>query len=221
MLRHCRSAKAAAYAGHNTASTFLPRSMTLRAALSAEIPEPFRVHSGLRGQSLPPGARIRPMSEADLPGVLAIQAEAYAGADFAPEQPAVYRDRMALAPDLCLVATDAGGTLLGYLVSHPWHTGEPPPLDTELGALPPASGCWYLHDCAVAAQAHGQGVAAVLYQTAQATAQARGLRSAALVAVGNAAGYWARVGYGAQERPELAAKLSGYGRGARYMARAL
>ena len=188
--------------------------MTFRAALSSEIPEPSRVHSGL-------DVPIRPMSEADLPGVLAIQAEAYASADFAPEQPAVYRDRMALAPDLCLVATDAAGALLGYLVSHPWHTGAPPPLDTALGRLPPASGCWYLHDCAVAARAHGQGVAAALYQAAQAAAQARGLGRAALVAVGDAASYWARLGYRVQERPELAAKLSGYGSGARYMARAL
>lgn len=192
--------------------------MTFRAALSAEIPDTFRVHSG---QPVPPGLQIRPMSLADLPGVLAIQAEAYADADFAPEQPAVYRDRMALAPDLCLVATDAAGALLGYLVSHPWHTGEPPLLDTALGTLPPASGCWYLHDCAVAAQAHGQGVAAALYQAAQAAAQVRGLGSAALVAVGEAAGYWARVGYSVQDRAELAAKLAGYGRGARYMARAL
>lgn len=192
--------------------------MTLRAALSAENPDTFCVYSG---QPLPAGVQIRPMSAADLPGVLAIQAEAYAGADFAPEQPAVYRDRMALAPDLCLVATDAAGALLGYLVSHPWHTGEPPPLDTELEALPPASDCWYLHDCAVAARAHGQGVAAALYQAAQALAQARGLHSAALVAVGDAASYWARAGYSVQERPELAAQLSGYGSGARYMARAL
>lgn len=192
--------------------------MTFRAALPAETPDTLCTYSG---QPLPPGVQIRPMSAADVPGVLAIQAEAYAGADFEPEQPGVYRDRMALAPDLCLVATDQGGALLGYLVSHPWHTGEPPPLDTELGALPTESGCWYLHDCAVAARAHGQGVAAALYQAAQAIAQARGLRSAALVAVGDAASYWARAGYSVQERPELAAKLAGYGRGARYMARAL
>lgn len=189
--------------------------MTFRAALSADMP------ATLPEDCSQPGVRIRPMSQADLPGVLAIQAEAYASADFEPEQPAVYRDRMALAPDLCLVAEDAAGALLGYLVSHPWHTGEPPPLDAELGALPPPPWCWYLHDCAVAARAHGQGVAAALYQAAQTAARARGLRSAALVAVGDAAGYWARAGYRVQHRPALAAKLAGYGRGACYMARAL
>ncbi|KQP18445.1 acetyltransferase [Pseudorhodoferax sp. Leaf267] len=161
------------------------------------------------------------MGAGDLPGVLAIQAEAYAGAAFAPEQPAVYTDRMRVAPDLCIVALNPAGTLLGYLVSHPWHTGAPPSLDIRLPPLPPACGCWYLHDCAVARTAHGAGVAAALYDAGRTRALAQGLRTAALVAVGGAAGYWARRGYAVCHRPELADKLAGYGQGARYMAREL
>lgn len=165
--------------------------------------------------------RVRAMVAADLPAVLAIQAEAYAGAGFQPEPAAVYRDRMALAGDLCLVAADAEDVAAGYLVSHPWHGGAPPALHAQLGRLPAAADCWYLHDCAVAARAHGQGIAGLLFRAAQARARLRGLRSAALVAVGDAAAYWQRLGYAAQHRPELAAKLAGYGPGACYMARAI
>ncbi|MGC3985179.1 MAG: GNAT family N-acetyltransferase [Pseudorhodoferax sp.] len=161
------------------------------------------------------------MSAADLPCVMAIQAEAYAAADFAPEQPAVFRDRMGLAPDLCLVACDAAGAVLGYLVSHPWRDGAPPALDSTLGALPAHADCWYLHDCAVASRAHGQGMAAALYAPALACARARGLRRGALVAVGDAAGYWQRLGYRARDLGAGPSRLAAYGPGACYMVRAL
>lgn len=172
-------------------------------------------------QHLSPGWGVRPMVPADLPAVLDIQAQAYASAAFSPEQPSVYTERMALAPDLCLVAQAAQGAVLGYLVSHPWHGGMPPGLDMPLPQLPPASDCWYLHDCAVAAHAHGLGVAAALFDAGCQAALARGLRVAALVAVGDAAGYWLRRGYAVQHRPGLQAKLRPYGEGARYMVRAL
>jgi GNAT superfamily N-acetyltransferase len=133
------------------------------------------------------------MSAADLPCVMAIQAEAYAAADFAPEQPAVFHDRMALAPAL----------------------------HSALGRLPPAANCWYLHDCAVASRAHGQGMAAALYAPALAQARAHGLVRGALVAVGDAAGYWERLGYRARALGAGQTKLAAYGAGARYMVRAL
>jgi GNAT superfamily N-acetyltransferase len=161
------------------------------------------------------------MAAADLPCVMAIQAEAYAAADFAPEQPAVFRDRMTLAPGLCLVACDAAGAVLGYLLSHPWVDAAPPALHSALGALPPAAVCWYLHDCAVASRAHGQGMAAVLYAQALAQARAQGLVRGALVAVGGAAGYWQRLGYQVRDLGAGQSKLAAYGPGAAYMVRAL
>ncbi len=158
------------------------------------------------------------MRNGDLAGVLAVQATAYAGAAFAPEPAEVYRDRMAHAPDLCWVAATAGGAVLGYLVSHPWDDGPPPPLHTRLPPLPAAPRCWYLHDCAVGEAARGLGVGAALFRTVRALAWNHGLRWAALVAVGDAAGYWARQGYVAQHRPGLADKLRSYGGQACYMA---
>jgi ribosomal protein S18 acetylase RimI-like enzyme len=165
--------------------------------------------------------RLRRMHDADLPAVLALQARAYAGAAFAPERPAVYRSRMRLAPDLCLVALDEDGALLAYLVSHPWHTQAPPALDTDLVALPADATCWYLHDCAVEASAQGRGVAGELYEAASAAARAQGLRGAALTALAPAAAYWLRLGYRVEHRPGLDAVLAHYGPGTVYMTRTL
>lgn len=160
---------------------------------------------------------IRPMRTGDIDTVLALQAVAYADAAFAPEPAAVYLNRMSLAPDLCLVARSAVGDVIGYLVSHPWHDGKPPALNTELSALPVAATRWYLHDCAVAASARGNGVAAALYEAARDVAVCRGLRCAALVAVGDAAGYWAQRGYRATRGTVPVQALASYGEGACYM----
>ena len=160
---------------------------------------------------------IRTMRADDVDAVLALQAVAYADAAFAPEGAAVYLNRISLAPDLCLVAQSAAGDLLGYLVSHPWHDGKPPALHTELSALPVPATRWYLHDCAVAVSARGSGVAAALYEAAHDVAICRGLRCADLVAVGDAAGYWAQRGYRAARGTVPEQALASYGEDACYM----
>lgn len=158
------------------------------------------------------------MQAADVPEILRIQAAAYAAAAFEPESAAVYLNRMALAPDLCWVVTNERGGLCGYLLSHPWHAGEPPALDTVLDALPQPATRWYVHDCAVDARSRGGGVAASLYEAAHDAAVRRGLRCAALVAIGQAATYWALRGYRSADAVHA---LDGYGDGACYMTRAL
>ena len=164
---------------------------------------------------------IRPMQPADLAQVLALQEQAYAGAEFEPERVEVYTNRMKLAPAFCLVDLAPDGHLQGYLVSHPWREGAPPALDAILQALPDAPTCWYLHDCAVDARAKGRGVAARLHHVAVDQARALGLRRAGLVAVGGAAGFWRRFGYVPREVPGMAARLADYGEGAAYMERSL
>lgn len=162
---------------------------------------------------------VRPMQPDDLAQVLALQEQAYAGAEFEPERREVYTNRMALAPQFCLVDVGTDGRLLGYLVSHPWTEGAPPALDAILPRLPQEASCWYLHDCAVDKAAKGRGVAARLHHVALDRAQAQGLRSAALVAVGDAASFWRRLGYRPRELPGLAERLRIYGEGATYMER--
>jgi GNAT superfamily N-acetyltransferase len=164
---------------------------------------------------------IRPMQVADLPQVLALQEQAYAGADFEPERVEVYTNRMALAPQFCLADFAPDGQLQGYLVSHPWRDGVPPALDAILEGLPDAPSCWYLHDCAVDAGAKGRGVAARLHHVAVDRARALGLPRAALVAVGGAAGFWRRFGYVPKELPGMAQRLADYGPDAAYMERLL
>jgi ribosomal protein S18 acetylase RimI-like enzyme len=164
---------------------------------------------------------VRAMRPGDLQAILALQAQAYESAAFHPERAEVYVNRMALAPAYCLVAADADGSLLGYLVSHPWDDGIPPALDTTLQALPAPAQLWYLHDCAVDRAAKGRGVAGRLLQEGSDLARRHGLAQAALVAVNDAAGYWRRHGYRRLALPGLAQRLAGYGAGAAYMVRAL
>ncbi len=120
-----------------------------------------------------------------------------------------------------LVVLAADGRLRGYDVSHPYAPGMPPALDDILARLPDDAHCWYLHDCAVDAAAKGRGVAARLHHVAVDRARERGLRTAALVAVGDAAGFWKRLGYRQREVPGLAERLVAYGERAVYMERAL
>lgn len=161
------------------------------------------------------------MQAADLPQVLALQEQAYAGAEFEPERVEVYTNRMRLAPAFCLVDLAPGGRLLGYLVSHPWREAAPPALDALLPVLPADADCWYLHDCAVDAAAKGRGVAARLHHVALDRARESGLRKAALMAVGSASSFWKRLGYAPRDLPGMAERLADYGEGAMYMERLL
>lgn len=157
----------------------------------------------------------------DLAGVLRIQAEAYADEPFPLESHAFYANRLSLSPLTCHVAVAADGALAGYIVTHPWVLNVPPRLGVAVAALPEAADCWYLHDCAVAQAARGQGAARALYAAALRSARQAGFQHGALVALAGAVSYWQGLGYGVQQRPGLAAKLAEYGDGACYMTRVL
>lgn len=163
------------------------------------------------------------MLTGDVGAILAVQADAYPG--FLLESADFFLNRLALAPAHCWVAQATaapGGALLGYLVSYPWDAGLPPALDTPLTALPEAADHWFLHDCAVVPSAQGLGVGQALLRTAAGHATQTGLRRASLVSLGSAVGYWLRHGYApvVAGGRDLAAKLTGYGPQASYMARA-
>lgn len=155
------------------------------------------------------------MQPGDLPEVVRIAAAVHPP-DLA-EAPAVFAERQALYPQGAWMLT-RGGTPLGYLLAHPWRTGTIPPLDTPLGVLPAGADCLYLHDIALLPAARGLGAAAAI--VAQLAAAATYPRLA-LVAVGGSARFWRGQGFVPVDRPELAAKLAGYGEGARYMERDL
>ena len=88
----------------------------------------------------------RRMAPADLPAVMAIAAVVHP--DY-PEDEPVFAERLRLAPEGCHVLAGEGGALQGYLVSHPWPAGAVPALNSLLGAIPPGTVNWYIHDLAL------------------------------------------------------------------------
>ena len=155
----------------------------------------------------------RPMTAADLPAVMALADRLH---PHHPESPAVFAERLALAPAGCRVL-QGEGALLGYAVTHPWTGTAPPPLDSLLGALPPRPGAWHIHDIALDPASRGAGLAgAVLRQVLAGAVQPR----ATLVAIPGTGDYWARHGFADAPTGDPAA-LAAYGEGARFMARAL
>jgi GNAT superfamily N-acetyltransferase len=143
------------------------------------------------------------MGRADLDAVVAIAAAVHL--DY-PERPQVFADRLALFPAGCLMAEE-GGRPFGYCLSHPGIIGQPPPLDTVLGALPRAADCLYLHDVALLPEARGRHLGGALAGLLEEVARAHGFDRVALTAVNNSDAFWQRLGYGVQP----CAKLASYG----------
>ncbi|WP_243634351.1 GNAT family N-acetyltransferase [Roseicella frigidaeris] len=151
------------------------------------------------------------MRDADLP---VVQALADALHPHHPESPAVFAERLALAPAGCRVLADAAG-IGGYAVTHPWTGAGPPPLDALLGALPAAPAAWHVHDIALHPRLRGQGHASTVLQALLAASP---WRRATLVAVSGTGPYWAARGF-ADAPAHPAAALASYGAAARFMVR--
>lgn len=152
------------------------------------------------------------MTAADLPAVQALADRIHL---HHPETPAVFAERLSLAPAGCRVLA-AGAALRGYVVSHPWTGAAPPALDTLLGALPAAPGAWHVHDVALEETARGAGHAAAMLRDLLAASP---LPRATLVAIPGTGAVWARLGFRDAPCADPAA-LASYGEGARFMARA-
>jgi len=136
--------------------------------------------------------RWRPMAPADA----AIAAELANSVHLAyPEDPVVFAERLRLYPAGCHVLMGVGDALHGYLISHPWRLAAPPPLDSPLGALPDRPDCYYLHDLALGADARGSGHAGEAVDLVVGMARRCGFNAIALVAVGDAHGFWTRNGF--------------------------
>ena len=152
----------------------------------------------------------RPMQERDLPRAAAIAAVVHP--DF-PEDDAVFADRLQLYPQGCHVLM-RDDTVAGYILSHPWHDGAPPALNTLLGRLPPSPPVYYIHDLALMHSARRGGAGAAIVRDLIAHARQAGFLSAALVAVNDSESFWHRLGF----RPAgSSVNLASYGGNARYM----
>jgi ribosomal protein S18 acetylase RimI-like enzyme len=160
----------------------------------------------------------RRMAPADLAAVMRIAAAVHP--DY-PEDEVVFAERLRLAPEGCHVLAGGGGDLLGYLVSHPWPAGVVPALNSLLGAIPPGTRNWYIHDLALLPSGRGGGAAGRIVSEVAHHALRAGYASLALVAVNDSTGFWQRQGFNPVDDPALARKLASYDDAARYMRRDL
>jgi len=155
----------------------------------------------------------------DLDAVLAVQAACYPPS--MQEAAGVVLARLAVAPNTCLVAVDAGG-ICGYLFAYPSLLGVVTPLGA---AFEPASqpDTLYLHDLAVAPRAHGCGLARRLVTQLLAQASRQGIAASSLVSVQETATFWASLGYRPADVdcPQSRVALATYPGAARYMTRTL
>ncbi len=158
----------------------------------------------------------RPLRADDLPQVIAIADVVHAAY---PEDPAIYADRLARFPDGCLALAGPQG-LVGYVLSHPWRFGEPPSLNTLLGALPEAPDTYYLHDLALLPTTRGSGAGSLAVQRLREVAARHGLARLSLVAVNASAPFWRRQGFEVVRLPALEASLRSYEDQACFMATA-
>lgn len=128
------------------------------------------------------------MVTADLPEVDAVAARVHP--DY-PEDPAVFAERLALHPAGCLVLDEVAG----YVVSHPWHPGAPPKLNSLLGTIPADAATYYLHDLALLPAARGVGAGAAVVMQLARHAGTLGLSTISLVAVNASEPFWRRLGF--------------------------
>ena len=165
-----------------------------------------------------PAVSIRPLSPADLPAALAIQAASYPA--FLCEDQAAFLSRLEIAASCCLAAV-RGETLIAYILAHGWPGEAPPPVGTVLPRRA-ASEVLFSHDLAVASMGRGTGLGRRLVREAFALAGDLNLSRAELIAVEGAAAYWRRLGFDeAPCTPALATKVASYGPAARWMTRAI
>ena len=157
------------------------------------------------------------MLPSDLPEVDAIAAAVHPAH---PEEIAVSAERLRLYPRGCFVL-DGGGTILGYAVSHPWSVGDPPSLNTLIGAIPSPPETYYVHDVALLPGVRGSGYSHEIVAQLVAEARNAGQTTISLVAIRSSVPIWRRHGFEPIHDPARAEKLRSYGAGATMMVKDL
>lgn len=163
------------------------------------------------------GMDWRPANRDDVAGIAALSNRLHV---LLPERDEVFAEKIRLSPDGCHVL-EAGEAIVGYVLSHPWRRADPPALDTPLGGLPADADCWYVHDLGIGEQARGAGAATAIVERLAEQAARQGFGVMALVAVGDAGGFWRRLGFRDAGGEAVRRKLAAYGAGAAYMERKL
>lgn len=165
-----------------------------------------------------PTLNWRPMTEADLDGVVKVALKSFPDH---PEERQCFANRLDLNSAGCFVLADQAEEVKGYLVAYPWQRYTAPALNTLIQTLPGDSNSYYLHDLAIDPEVRGGGHTRPVVESLAKFAKEAGYKRVSLVAVNNASGFWERNGFVVQDPPGMAQKLASYGDDARYMEREL
>lgn len=166
-------------------------------------------------------ARIRLITSADLPAVVALQDSCYDNTLYEPAT--LLAERLASAADSCWLIENSLRELLAYLFAYPAAEGSVTPLAQPF-AVSATPQVLYLHDMAVSPLARGQALATRLLAHAEQYAIYRQLTKLALVAVQGSESYWQQHGFVTQQPGSVLSQqaLASYiGQDARYMQKVL
>ena len=168
---------------------------------------------------------LRPLRVADVPAVLALQAQCYEARFLERAESFAAKLERADGDRTCWMAWRAGvPEPLAYLVSLTACEDSLPALDAAQLRRPAVPRFLYLHDLAVAPAGRALGLGRRLLQTVEQRARALQLARIGLVAVQDSVPYWHRQGFAAPAGalPEaLTLKLASFGPQARWLERHL
>lgn len=165
--------------------------------------------------------KMRPLTAFDIDTVYEIQNACYL--EVVPEDRDILLEKISLFPAGCLAA-EIDGTVVGYLLSHPWNSASPPELNRPLGKIPGDADCFYIHDLAVAPGQREHGIGRALFRDAEQVALELGFSRMCLIAVQSSAAYWGRLGfteYAPEASPDIGARVRAYQADALYMSKVL
>lgn len=163
---------------------------------------------------MPDLLQIRPMTFADIDGVLQVQAATYA--EHYHEPATVFASKLALAGPFCFVAVKQQ-QLCGYLFAHPWPHSAPPALFAAIDQLPADADSLFIHDMALHPSCRGQAIGQHLLQHSLHAARQAQLSYSTLVAVQGAQRFWQRLGYRVAVIEHDSGFPGRYGEAAHYM----
>lgn len=167
--------------------------------------------------------QLKVIDTADVPAVLALQAQCYAP-QFHESADAFQAKLRATRGLHCSFLAVQGEQPLGYVVSLPVDDDQLPGLDAPEWAPARAPRTLYLHDLAVSPAGRAHKLGHKLVEQVLRRARDMGLQEVALVAVQDSCAYWQRLGFqeaGAPLSTALQDKLDSFGPDARLMRRSL
>lgn len=163
---------------------------------------------------------LRPTRGADLSRIRHIQSLGYA--DLPPDRFQALRSRLKAGGSACVVA-QVRRTVVGHVQALPWPTGHVLRLDERIEAPPPDADSLFVYEVAVDPAVQGRGLARRLMAHVHDEARRRGLDRLGLVAYGQAAAYWRRLGFRPHPLRDEAAReaLATYGGQGQYLIKRL